>query len=183
MLVLQIVLLCSSCKNADISECPKKFIIIWSFWPVPSDSVMILCLNNLWPQIQLLCSFTVFHCLISHLPASLPTFLILSPTITLFASTLPCSLLMMALMDSTVSPSADPTDVHRADAAGRHHGTQVPVKLACHPRGRQHTVRPNQRSGHHSHRQPPLRCQQVARPHWWARTIRQQGVWWWIRSE
>lgn len=73
---------------------------------------------------------------------------------------------MMALMDSTVSPSADPTDVHRADAAGCHHGTEVPVKLACHPRGRQHTVRPNQRSGHYSHRQPPLRCQQVARPHW-----------------
>lgn len=73
---------------------------------------------------------------------------------------------MMAVMDSTVSSSADPADVHRADAAGCHHGTQVPVQLACHPRGRQHTVRPDQLSGHHRHRQPPLRCQQVARSHW-----------------
>lgn len=73
---------------------------------------------------------------------------------------------MMAVMDSTVSPSADATDVHRADAAGCHHGTQVPVQLACHPRGRQHTVRSDQRSGHHRHRQPSLCGQQVARSHW-----------------
>lgn len=135
------------------------------------------CPHNIWPQSQLSCSFTLFSLSLPNFLSSCfsSTVLFLSPSITLFSSTLPRSpLMMVVVMDSTVSSSADPTDVHRADAAGRHHGTQVPVQLSSHPRGRQHTVRPDQPSGHHSHRQPPLRRQQVARPHWWARAVRQR---------
>ena len=58
----------------------------------------------------------------------------------------------------TVSSPADPADVYGADAAGRHHGAEVPIQLSRDSRGGQHPAGSDITRHHHRHRQPPLRC-------------------------
>ena len=66
----------------------------------------------------------------SSLPPSLPSCL---PLLSSLSSRPPLrvapSLSLSRSLVSTVSPPADAADVHRADAAGRHHGAQVPLQL------------------------------------------------------
>ncbi len=62
---------CVSTAKMQIFQNVQKTIIIACFWPDPSDPVMIwLCLNNLWPQTQLLCSFTPFCLSLPNFPSS-----------------------------------------------------------------------------------------------------------------
>lgn len=67
----------------------------------------------------------------------------------------------------TVSSPADPADVYGADAAGCYYGAQVPIELSSDPHSSQHSVRSNITCHHHSHCQPPVCSQQVARIDRW----------------
>lgn len=76
----------------------------------------------------------------------------------------------------TVSSPADSHDVHRPDAAGRHHGAEVPLKLPRHPRRSQHPAGPDVTRHRHGHRQPSVCCEQVARPDRWERSPSVSGL-------
>lgn len=78
----------------------------------------------------------------------------------------PCVLLSV-LGAWTVSSPADAADVYGADAAGCYYGAKVPIELSSDPCSSQHSVRSDITCHHHSHCQPPVCSQQVARTDRW----------------
>ena len=66
-------------------------------------------------------------------------------------SCLPFSCVWSCLAHSTVSPPAEPVDVHRPGSAGCYHGSKVPLQFPCHSRGSQHPAWAGNPCCDHSH--------------------------------
>lgn len=108
---------------------------------------LMTCGNQTNPN----CCFSEPFCsLCSHLQLGLTRSSSSFPTPS-FSPVFPSRIFGSCLAHSTVSPPAEPVDVHRPGSAGCYHGSKVPLQFPRHPRGGQHPAWAGGSCCDHSH--------------------------------